>query len=117
MLVRALAYALILAATALPPFARAATPAPSEDYYLSECLMTGHELGVCNCMAKAFAPYKNAKPELVSAIMRTYLLEGDLAISEARIKQDLPKLKIMATDAEIANSVAAAAAAFACEEC
>jgi hypothetical protein len=93
-----------------------AAPQPSEDFYLSECLMTGHELGICSCMAKAFAPFKDAKSELVSAIMRTYLLEGDVLISPERIKQDLSKLNLVATDAEIEKSMAAALAGARCEE-
>src|SRR5215813_7745865 len=117
MRVRGLGCAVVLTAAAwsAAPSAFAAAE-PSEDFYLSECLMTGHELGICGCMAKAFAPFKDAKPELVSAIMRTYLLEGDLFIPVERIKQDLPKLNVMATDAEIETSVAAAMAGAKCEE-
>jgi hypothetical protein len=107
--------ALALAAWWAAPSAFAAAT-PSEDFYLGECLMTGHELGICGCMAKAFAPFKDAKPELVSAIMRTYLLEGDLFINAARIKQDLPKLGIEATDTEIERSIPAALAGAKCEE-
>ena len=113
MRMRVLGGAVIFAAAAFPAWA---APEPSEDFYLSECLMTGHELGICGCMAKAFAPFKDANPALVSAIMRTYLLEGDLSINPARIKQDLPKLKIEATDAEIEKAVAAAEAGAKCEE-
>jgi hypothetical protein len=44
-------------------------------------------------------------------------LKGDVAISPARIKQDLPKLKITATDSEIEKAVLVAKAGTICEEC
>jgi hypothetical protein len=94
-----------------------AAPAPSEEYYLTECLKTGHELGICRCMAVALAPAKDANAELVAAIMKEYLLkEGDRTPNAARVKQDLPRLKLTATDADIAKAVAASAAGATCEE-
>jgi len=118
MRIRSVAYGVIVAATALPVFVAAAAPVaePSEAFYLTECLSAGHEPGICDCMAKAMAPFKEAKAELVSAIMRTYLLEGDLLISAPRIKQDLTKLGVPATDAQIEQSMPAALAGAKCEE-
>ena len=111
---RALMGAMLLTSNA----ARAA-PAPqaAEDYYLSDCLSTGFEQGVCQCLAKAFAPIKDVRADLVAAIMQEYLLKGDVAISAPRVKQDLPKLKLMASDAEIEKAVEAAKQGIRCEEC
>lgn len=114
---RTIAYGVIFAVAALPLPVMAAAPQPTEDFYLSECLSTGHEQGVCQCMAKAFTVSKDVRPELVSAIMQEYLLKGDVAINAPRIKQDLPKLKLTATDAEIDKAVLVAKEGIKCEEC
>jgi hypothetical protein len=114
---RGIGYGLVFATMLLPPVPVVGAPQPTEDFYLNECLSTGHEQGVCQCLAKAFTISKDVNPELVSAIMQEYLLKGDVAISPARIKQDLPKLKITATDSEIEKAVLVAKAGTICEEC
>jgi len=114
---RAIGYGLVFAIMMLAPVPVSAAPQPTEDFYLNECLSTGHEQGVCQCLAKAFTISKDVNPDLVSAIMQEYLLKGDVAISSARIKQDLPKLKITATDSEIEKAVLVATAGTKCEEC
>lgn len=107
---------MVVLALAVPTQA-AAAPAPSEEFYFSECLKTGHELGICRCQARALAQAKDVNAELVSAIMKEYILkEGDRAIDPARVKQDLPRLKLTATDAEIAKAVEAAARGAKCQE-
>jgi hypothetical protein len=113
---RVIAYGAIFLIAALPLPVMAA-PQPTEDFYLSECLSTGHEQGVCQCMAKAFTVSKDVRAELVSAIMQEYLLKGDVAINAPRIKQDLPKLKLTATDADIDKAVVVAKEGIKCDEC
>jgi hypothetical protein len=114
---RALALVAFAGLTAFPVAAWSASPAPSEEYYLSECFATGHELGICRCIAKALSLGRNANAELVAAIMKEYILkEGDRAIDPARVKQDLPRLGLTASDAEIATAVAAAAEGSKCQQ-
>ncbi len=99
--------------------AQAPAPTPSEDYYLSECFETGHEIGICRCIAAAMAPMKDAKADLVAALMKEYILkEGDRAIEldPARVKQDLPRLNVTGTDAEIARAVQVIAIGAKCQE-
>lgn len=113
---RALGFGALVAVLAFPLAVSAAAPAPTEDYYLSECFATGHELGICRCIAKALSLGRNANAELVAAIMKEYILkEGDRAIDPARVKQDLPRLKLSASDSEIATAVGVAAEGSKCQ--
>lgn len=114
---RALGFGVLFAVSMLPFTSLAAAPAPTEDYYLSECFATGHELGICRCIAKALSLGRNAKAELVAAIMKEYILkEGDRAIDPARVKQDLPRLGLTASDAEIGAAVTVAAEGSKCQQ-
>jgi hypothetical protein len=115
--VRGLGLIAFLTLAGLAPPQAVAAQAPSEEFYFSECLKTGHELGICRCQAQALAKAKDVNAELVSAIMKEYILkEGDRAIDPARVKQDLPRLKIAASDDEIAKAVEAAAEGAKCQE-
>lgn len=114
---RELGYGALVAVLAFPIGAGVAAPTPTEEYYLSECFATGHELGICRCIAKALSFGRNANAELVAAIMKEYILkEGDRAIDPARVKQDLPRLKLSASDAEIATAVTVAAEGSKCQQ-
>jgi hypothetical protein len=104
---------LAVAAAAIAP-ARAAEP--SEDFYLSECLGTGYEIGICQCLAKAYAPAKDAKAEAVAAIMVEYVLMGEDSPAFADVKRDLLALKIAASDAEIQKALDVAKSGTMCLE-
>jgi hypothetical protein len=106
------AYGMLMAVTAA--FAPARAAEPSEDFYLSECLGTGYEIGICQCLAKAYAPAKDAKADAVAAIMVEYVLMGEDSPAFADVKRDLTALKIAATDAEIQKALDVAKSGASC---
>src|ERR1043165_5662408 len=85
MFIRAIAYGAVLAIATLPPLPALAAE-PSEDFYLTECLGAGADIAICDCMSEAYAPIKNVKAELVSAIMRNFLVRGALDPQPVEVK-------------------------------
>ena len=107
MFIRAIAYGVLFSAATLPPLPVLAAE-PSEAFYLTECLGSGAEIEICDCMAEAYAPIKNVKAELVSAIIRDFLVRGALDPRPAEVKPELAREHLQATDAEIARAIAVA---------
>jgi hypothetical protein len=113
MFIRAIAYGAAFAMATLPPLPALAVE-PAEDFYLTECLGSGADLDICDCMAEAFAPIKNLKAELVSAIMRNFLVRGALDPRLAEVKPEFARENLKATDAEIQRAITAAKAGVRC---
>lgn len=107
MFIRAIAYGAWFAVVTLPPLPAVAAEA-SEDFYLTECLGSGADIAICDCMSEAYAPIKNVKAELVSAIMRNFLVRGALDPQPADVKTEIVREKLEATDAEIQRAIAVA---------
>ena len=110
-----IAYGILMAVAAASfAFAPARAASPSEDFYLNECLGTGYEIGICQCLAKAYAPAKDANAEAVAAIMVEYVLMGEDSPAFADVKRDLTALKIAATDDEIRKALDVAKSGASC---
>jgi hypothetical protein len=111
--VRAIAYGAVFACATLPPQPAFAAE-PSEDFYLTECLGSGADVDICYCMAEVYAPIKTVKADLVSAIMRNFLVRGALAPRPAEVKTEIAREKLQATDAEIQRAIAVAKTGLRC---
>jgi len=107
MFIRAIAYGTWFAVMTLPPLPVLAAE-PSEDFYLTECLGSGADIAICDCMSEAYAPIRNVKAELVSAIMRNFLVRGALDPQPADVKAEIAREKLEATDAEIQRAIVVA---------
>jgi len=113
MFIRAIAYGAVLTLLTLPPLPALAAE-PSEDFYLTECLGSGADIAICDCMSEAYAPIKTVKAELVSAIMRNFLVRGALDPQPADVKTEIVREKLEATDAEIQRAIVVAKAGVRC---
>src|SRR6266478_557316 len=113
MFIRAIAYGTWFALVTLPHLPAVAAE-PSEDFYLTECLGSGADIAICDCMSEAYAPIKTVKAELVSAIMRNFLVRGALDPQPADVKTEIVREKLEATDAEIQRAIAVARAGIRC---
>src|SRR2546423_6750551 len=110
---RALAYGTLLAFATLPPLPALAAE-PSEDFYLTECLGSGADVAICDCFASVYAPIKDVKAELVSVIMRGFLVRGALDPRSAEVAATAMSEHVDATNAEIQRAIAVAKSGVRC---
>lgn len=118
MRIRTIRYGAVFALATLPPLPliAATAPAPTEEFYLTECLNTGAELSICSCIAQAFAVTTDVRADVVSAIMQDYVLMGESDPPFDEVKRDLAMVKLNASDTEIRKAIMVANSGAQCLE-